>query len=864
MLINNTFFLFTCKVNMKITPLRQFCLVFLIILKTAATYGQVVVNEYSCANLAQYQDAYGEFEDWIELYNPSAADVDIEGYYLTDDAGNLKKWKVPGSVVVPAGGFLIVYASGRNEVVGNDVHTNFKLTQTKSNAEHIVFSNPAGLIINDIKVERSKLHQSWGRITDGAAQWRVFTEPTAGSSNDGAASAAGFAKKPDFSQSAGFYAGPIIVEMTTDEPNAVIRYTTIGTEPDLLSTEYTGPITISTTTVLKAASFSNNPEVLPSFVQYNTYFIGVNHTLPVVSVGAKEVLMLANGNQSLRPKGSIEYFGKDGQRKTRAYGELNSHGQDSWANDQRSLDWVTRDEMGYSAALKEKLFSMSDRDEFQRIILRAAGDDNYPAAHHQQNEGSAHIRDAYVQNLAKKGGLHLDVRQAEKAIVYLNGKYWGVYDLRELPDDHDYTDYYYGQGKYDLQYILTWGNTWSQYGGGQSLDDWSQLYNFIISSDLSDSTNFKYVKDQFDYTSLVDYVITNSFTVCSDWLNYNTGWWRGLNPAGGHRKWGYILWDNDATFDFYINYTGIPNTNADAAPCNPEILATQPWSDPEGHITILNKLRQNPEFNQYYITRQADLLHTAFSCETMLNYLDTIETILSPEMAMHANRWFGTYAEWQQNVTKLRNFIAVRCDTLESGIKDCYALTGPFATVILVDPPGAGTLEVNTLPAALAPVIGNYFGSVDLKLTAIPTAGSSLVFKNWTASHHTFTQPNAATALLDLTAPDTIVAHFQSTSVATHTPADAGTQPTFSAYPSLFENSLTLNYFLPEQTAVEVKIYSLLGREMAALLNPETVQTAGNHQLAFDKVGQNLPAGVYFLRFNTGNFERIIKLIRAN
>ncbi|MCA1481961.1 CotH kinase family protein, partial [Bradyrhizobium sp. NBAIM08] len=128
----------------------------------------------------------------------------------------------------------------------------------------------------------------------------------------------------------------------------------------------------------------------------------------------------------------------------------------------------------------------------------------------------------------------------------------------------------------------------------------------------------------------------------SDWLNYNTGWWRGLNPDGGHRKWGYILWDNDATFDFYINYTGIPNTDADALPCNPEVLVNQPWSDPEGHITILNKLRENPEFNQYYITRQADLLNTAFSCETMLNYLDTIETILSPEMAQHADRWFGT------------------------------------------------------------------------------------------------------------------------------------------------------------------------------------------------------------------------------
>ncbi|MEO6036927.1 MAG: CotH kinase family protein, partial [Saprospiraceae bacterium] len=797
------------------------------------------------------------------LYNPSAAAVNIHGYYLSDNPDNPKKFIIPSAVLVPAGGYVLVIASGRNMVNGNSVHTNFKLSQTKNNAEHIVFSNPSGLIINDIKVEHTKLSQSWGRATDGALSWRVFTAPTPEASNNGAASAADFAKKPDLSQSAGFYAGPITVDITTEEPDALIRYTTDGTEPKAVSPLYTVPVTISATTVLKAASFSNNPDVLPSFVQYNTYFIGVSHTLPVVSVGSDGVLELANGNQPLRPKGSIEYFGKDGQRKTRGYGELNSHGQDSWANDQRSLDWVTRDEMGYSAALKEKLFSMSDRDEYQRIILRAAGDDNYPAAHHPQNEGSAHIRDAYVQNLAKKGGLHLDVRQAEKAILYLNGQYWGVYDLREVPDDHDYTDYYYGQGKYDIQYILTWGATWSQYGGGQSLEDWSQLYNFIISSDLSDSTNFQYVKDQFDYTSLVDYVVTNSFTVCSDWLNYNTGWWRGLNPAGGHRKWGYILWDNDATFDFYINYTGIPNTNADAAPCNPEILATQPWSDPEGHITILNKLRQNPEFNQYYITRQADLLHTAFSCETMLHYLDTIEGILSPEMAQHAARWDGTYAEWQENVTRLRDFIAERCVNLETGIKDCYALTGPFATVVVVDPPGAGTLQVNTLPAVPGPVSGNYFGTIGLKLVADPAAGSTYVFKNWTASHHAFTQPNAASTLLDLTAADTIVAHFQDASVATQTPDGPEAQPAVAAYPSVFDDQLTLDYFLPEKAAVEVRIYSLLGREMATLPDPETLQTAGRHQTQLDRIGQNLPSGVYFLHFRAGNFQQNIKLVRT-
>ena len=67
------------------------------------------------------------------------------------------------------------------------------------------------------------------------------------------------------------------------------------------------------------------------------------------------------------------------------------------------------------------------------VILRAAGDDNFPADYNPDNAGSAHVRDAYVHMLAKKGGMDLDVRNAEKVIVYLNGQYWGVYDIRKIP-----------------------------------------------------------------------------------------------------------------------------------------------------------------------------------------------------------------------------------------------------------------------------------------------------------------------------------------------------------------------------------------------------------------------------------------------
>ncbi len=825
----------------------------------ASAAAQVVVNEYSCANLSQYADNYNKYEDWIELYNASDLSVNIGGHYLSDDEDEPKKWQFPPNVSIPAKGYLVVYPSGRNENT-SVLHTNFKLSQTKNNPEHIVFSKPNGQIINDVEIVTTKLHQSVGRLTDGSAEWRVFTQTSLGAANDGNPAYLGFAARPAVNQQAGFYQGSVTVTLSTTEINAVIRYTTDGTEPEDGSPIYDGPLTFSQTTILKAATFSDNPAILPSFVQYNTYFVDVAHTLVILSIGADGVQELANGNGALRPHGSIEYFDTDGDRKARTYGELNEHGQDSWANDQRSMDWVSRDEMGYNGAINEKIFSRSDRDEFQRLILRAAGDDNYPAAHHPQNAGSAHIRDAYIHDLAERGGLHLDVRRSEKCIIYLNGEYWGVYDLRERPDEHDYTEYYYGQDKYNLQFIKTWGNTWAEYGEQQALNDWDDLYDFILGNNMADPANFHDVADQYNYESLVDYVIVNSFSVCSDWLNWNTGWWRGLDPAGEHQKWGYILWDNDATFAHYINYTNIPDTSPYAEPCNPELLSG--WSDPEGHIKVLNKLRENPDFDQYYITRQADLASTVFNCENTLNYLDSIIAKIQPEMQQHADRWYGDFSEWQQNAAKLRNFISIRCTEFSNGLVDCYNLNGPHATVLLVEPPGAGSIQANSLTHNQFPVHANYFGGVDLKLTAAAAPNTDYVFDRWTAQHHTFADSSLQATSLDMMTADTIIAHFKLTS-SVDEPGKPRVRPNATAYPSVFKNEITLDYFLPEKAQVSVTLHSLLGDVAATLTPASPYRVEGRHTVQFDLNSHRLSPGMYLLRFSTGDFVKTIKLVRA-
>jgi hypothetical protein len=826
----------------------------LFILTPLLLKSQVLINEFSCSNLSQFPDNYGKYEDWIELYNAGSTAVSLSGWYLSDDSTEATKWQIPGGVVISAGGFLRIWTSGRNEYSGGHLHAGFKLTQTKNNPEFVVLANPSGTIVDlrEITVI-TKLGHSYGRIQNGSGSWGVFTSPSCNAGNNAATAYTAYAATPTVNQPAGFYSSPVTLSLSTTEPGASIRYTLDGSLPTASSALYTAPITINATQVLKAVTFSTNSNILPSFVLFNTYFINENHALPVVSVSGDQLMQLANGNSSLKPHGTFEYFNTAGQRKAKTYGEFNKHGQDSWVLSQRSMDFISRDEMGYNHSVEEEMYATTNRRNFQRVMLRAAGDDNYPADHNSANEGSAHLRDAYVHYLADAGKMHLDVRRFAKCVVYLDGQYWGVYDLRERPDDHDYTDYYYGQDKYNLQYLLIWGNTWAEYGGQQAMDDWDVLYNYIMTQDMSDPANFAWVASQYDYRSLVDYVIINSFCVCSDWLNWNTGWWRGLDSSGGHKKWGYILWDNDATFGHYINYTGIPNTNPDALPCDPEGLSGS--SDPEGHIQILLRLRSNPVFEQYYISREIDLWNTVFSCDNMLGKLDSIAAIIDPEMTRHAARWNGTYSEWQSNVQQLRDFIDQRCVALSGGFVNCYGITGPYLLTLDTDPHGAGQIKLNSLMLNTFPWTGSYFGNMDQLVEILPAVPYN--FTHWTAASSILgPSMNALSVTAALFADDTITAHFDLSSTE-QMPADC---MQIAAYPNPFTDKIILSFVLEKNTEISFRIIDALGQTI--LLQSAKKYQSGAQNVSFDMNPDIMKPGNYFLEFKTANERRIFRMIR--
>lgn len=712
-------------------------------------HAQVLINEYCGANVSVNTDNFGENDDWVELYNAGGAAVNLSGYWMSDKLTNIQKWQMPAINLAP-GGRVIIWCSSR-DITAGPYHTNFSLTQSEG-SDYVILADPAGTILDSTKVRRCLQNHSRGRVSDGAATWGVFTAPTPNAAN---AAAVAYANKPDMSIPGGIYPGAQNVTLTTADPTLTIRYTTNGSTPTAASTAYVAPIAINATTVLRARAFSADPNVIPGFVETHTYLIGVNHTIPIVSLwGDNNLNQLFNGTQN-EPETGMEYFTETGTLLEKVYGNSNKHGNDSWAYAQRGIDFVVRDKFGYADEIDNQIFPIRNRDKFDRVMFKPAANDNYP-----EENGGAYIRDAYVHTLALVGGLDLDARTDQSCVLYKNGQYWGVYEIREKVDDKDFIEHYYGIPEQDIQFLKTWGGTWSEYGGGQAQTDWNTLRNFILSNNMGNAANFATVDAQLNWKSLVDYFCINSYTVCTDWLNWNTAWWRGTNtPLTNPRaKWSYALWDLDATFGHYINYTGVPDQSPAADPCNAESL---PNPGGQGHTQILTKLiEENDEVYQYYVSRYIDLGNTTFSCDYMLAVLDSMIADIAPEMPGQITRWGGNLPTYQNNVLQLRNFIIARCVAIQDGMVDCYDVTGPYNTVFTVDPLGAGTLQVNSLVPPSYPYDGTYYGNIDILIKAFANAGYN--FDYWESVDGNAIAPNIndPVASTQITGPDTIIAHF--------------------------------------------------------------------------------------------------------
>ena len=657
----------------------------------------VVINEVMSSNTSTIYDEDGETSDWLELYNNSASPINLEGYYLSDDSLDNTKWQF-GNAVVDPGGHLVVFASDKDTII-NYWHTNFKIS---SSGEELILSDASGLVVDMINVPASYPDISFGRTSDGSTSW-IFQLPSPGSENTGN-EIQGFSDSVSVSLPEGFYPSAISVELSAGASD--IYYTLDGSNPDMSSIKYTSPININETTVLKA--FSTKTNYLPSPVIYKSYFINEETDIPVISLIADpsdlfdpDSGIYTNYTMDWERPAHVEFFEDDKSPGFSKNCGIEIYGNQSAEWPQKSISVKFKDKYGVSK-IDYPLFPEFWLNRFKAFVLRNAGNDfQY-----------THIRDAVMQTLVKD--LDIDYQEYRPATSFINGEYWGIYNIREKINEH----YIANRHGVDPDNIDLLENNMSPIVG-DSLS-YQQLIDYISTNDMTTDAAYNFIDSVIDLDECILYFAAQAYYDNLDWPGTNIKFWRERSASG---KWRWILFGVEFGFGLYAHDYTEDHISFMFSPVETR------YSNPPWATLLQRKLIENPTFKNRFVNQIADLLNTNFKSERVVSIINALADHIANEIPKHRARW-GLTGESIE--TKMIPFAQNRPAYMRDHVRN-YFNCGEDG-MITINASEGGSVQLNTLKlnSSDMPFSGIYFRDNEVHLKALPIAGYK--FDGWSGS----------------------------------------------------------------------------------------------------------------------------------
>ena len=625
-----------------------------------AALDDVYISEVMSVNKSTYKNLGGEYVDWIELYNPADEAVDLSGWYISDDLEDPRFFELPSGTSIAAGGYMLLYAAGMATVnKKGEIYLPFSL---KAEGETLILTNSDGVTRDVFSVGRLRNGQTSGRANNEAARvFFDFATPNAANSESGAV---GYTFEPEFSADGGcIEESSVTVELSCKNENAVIYYTLDGTEPNEKSKQYTGAVTVSKSCVLRAAAKAEDR--LMSDVVSRTYVFNESHDIPVFCISSDPDGLFSekNGIYATGPNASSELpyhganFWKDWERKAtfEYYTEegdlgitfnagLKIFGQYSRAEPQKPFKIKLRGEYG-TPQITYPFFKDYDVSTFKCFLLRQSGEDWY----------ALKMRDAYFAQVIK-GRMDLDYMEYRPVAVYINGEYWGLYNIREHIDA-DYIESHRGIDADSVDLIK--GNRTVKAG---SIDAYNEFYEWMKNHDLSIQENFDYAASKIDLESWMNWWITETF-----FSNTDTGNIKFYCEQGEDGKWRWILFD----MDWAMHPTTYFRNRLDR------------MLDPKGHgagkgfsTLFARRLMQNEAFKNEFIEAYAYHINNTFTQEHMFEVLDRMADEIRTEIPKQAARWGRpTVSGWEKQITQMKDLLIKRRELCKQHLQDTFDLS---------------------------------------------------------------------------------------------------------------------------------------------------------------------------------------------
>ena len=664
------------------------------------------------------------------------------------------------------------------------LHTNFKIT---SGGETIFLSDVSGNVIDTMHVLEMDQDISYGYYNDGGGALSLFNDPTPGESNSGAEAFYGYTSDPEFSSPGGFKDEFFNLFITSETEDVTIYYTTDGSKPNESSNVYNNFIAINNNLLINGTQTLDDygwdfsptyngiiiravaiaPGHIPSNVITKSYiFDPVNSTLPVVSIAIDPDDMF-NPNSGIHVTGDsffpwypfygsnfwndwekevhIELYEPGGELGFSQDAGMKIFGGWSRAEAQKSFSFFARSIYG-KGNFDYKLFPDSEVDSYESFILRAHGQDNVM------------FRDGFHTTLASENGV--PVQDYRPAVVYLNGEFWGIQNIREKVNEH-YVETHYDIDNDNLDLLSTIASTSEPELLHGSTEDYLEIRDFMNNNDISIQNNYEIASQYYDVESLIEYKIAQIFVMNYDWPGNNNKLFKAKSSDG---KWQHIMFDSDFGFerwtDLALGFIGSYETYnmLDHAYGGGNTFNNPVWS-----TAIFTAFLDNQEFKHQFINTYCDRINTTYSTDHTSYLIDSLKAVVAPYVADHINRYGpslydsytpNTLAAYNGAVQRMYDFASYRPDNARNEMVELFDLNGATNTVSLfVNDSEAGHIKINTLNVNEQGWSGEYFSDIPISIKAVPEFGYE--FSHW-ANQPTFT--DSINLLLDQNM--TMIAHF--------------------------------------------------------------------------------------------------------
>ncbi len=629
---------------------------------------------YSIGQLYDYYTLY----DYIEIYNPTSETVSLSDYYITESKNYKKVGEIPDVTVEP-GEYRVIYLDDETYYSSKTDKLYLGMGLNRYGETVYIFDKD-GVCVDSMYT---------GRLSDGVSSGRAslsddtvyyYEKTTPGGENDSKKLSASISP-PVFDKNGGYVSSTTQVSITVPD-GAKVYYTLDGSYPTKNSNLYTSAINVSETVSIRAVAYKDG--YLPSEDVAVSFVVGRQHDLPVVCLSTdadnlfgEDYGIFANGKyydssakfpfktkytnfwQDWERPVHFDYIDESGTQVLSFNAGMKIFGQYSRGCDQKSFTVNLRDKYGPKEVCYP-FFGDDNINVFSSVVLRNGG----------QDARFAHIRDAFAAKAVLEGGIDVDVMDYQPVVVYINGEYFGIYDLRERVNA-DYIANHTGAEPENVDLIK--GNSNVLDG---SFDEYEKLEEFLENNSLKNEENYKKACEMVDVDELIDYWSCVIF-----FCNTDSGNIKFYKDRTEGSKWRWILYDLD---------WGLFSGSCEDYNMFEEVF------NPNGHgvgnsfsTLVLCSFMKNDEFEDKFFRRFAELLNTSLSTDRLLALFDEMVLEIQNEMPYHIERWKRdeladmsscplSVKSWQNGCNSVRNVILGRREQLIEDMKERFGLSNAY------------------------------------------------------------------------------------------------------------------------------------------------------------------------------------------